>query len=397
VIKKSSLHLFVSRLKGELMFKKVRATKQRTIKKSKIVDALMDEDWGLYIQTYFRTMLNFEIRRTERSKNPFLLVLVSINESLINSLDRNTLEKFRETFDQITRETDIKGWYRENRTIGIVYTDMSSQNRDLILKKVKDGLKKVFGHNIPHNAFIKTYLYPEDLGKETSREAVDSLDALPDHAHLTTSHVVAQTVKRIIDISGSIVGIMLFAPALLIIPLIIKLTSRGPVFFKQKRVGYNGQTFQMLKFRSMHTNNDSSIHKKFMQDFIKNQGAVTSDTKIFKLVRDPRVTWIGRIIRKMSLDELPQFFNVLFGDMSLVGPRPAIPYETEEYDGWHKRRFLGVKPGITGFWQVYGRSTTAFDTMIRMDIHYVRNWTPVMDIKLMLKTPFSLFTAKGAY
>jgi lipopolysaccharide/colanic/teichoic acid biosynthesis glycosyltransferase len=379
------------------MFKKVRATKQRNIQKSQIVDALIDEDWGLYIQNYFRTMLNFEIRRTERSKNPFLLVLVSINESIINSLDRNTLVKFRETFDHITRETDIKGWYRENKTIGIVYTDMSSQNRDLILKKVKEGLKKVFGHSIPHHAFIKTYLYPEDLGKETSREAVDSLDALPDHSHLSTSHVLAQTAKRIIDIAGSIVGIMLFTPALIIIPLIIKLTSRGPVFFTQKRVGLNGQTFKMLKFRSMHTNNDSSIHKKFMQDFIKNQGTVTSDTKIFKLVRDPRVTWIGRIIRKTSLDELPQFFNVLFGDMSLVGPRPAIPYETEEYDGWHKRRFLGVKPGITGFWQVYGRSTTAFDTMIRMDIHYVRNWTPAMDLKLMFKTPFSLFTAKGAY
>jgi lipopolysaccharide/colanic/teichoic acid biosynthesis glycosyltransferase len=379
------------------MFKKVRATKQSKIHKSKIVDALIDEEWWLYIQNYFRTMLNFEIRRTERSKNPFLLVLISINESILNTLDRITLEKFKNTFDRITRETDIKGWYRENKTIGIVYTDMSVQNRDLILKKVKDGLKHVFGHSIPHHAFIKTYLYPEDLGKETIRETVDSLDALPDHTHITTSHVLAQTVKRIIDIAGSIVGIMLFSPAIIIIPLIIKLTSRGPVFFKQKRVGYNGQTFKMLKFRSMCVNNDSSIHKKFMQDFIKNQGTVNADTKIFKMVRDPRVTWIGRIIRKTSLDELPQFFNVLFGDMSLVGPRPAIPYETEEYDAWHKRRFLGVKPGITGFWQVYGRSTTAFDTMVRMDIHYVRNWTPAMDLKLMCKTPFTLFTAKGAY
>jgi len=383
------------------MFMKVRAIKQSKVHTSKIVDTFRDEEWGLYIQNYFRTMLNFEIRRTERSKNPFLLVLISINESILNTLDRITLEKFKKTFDQITRETDIKGWYRENKTIGIVYTDMSVQNRDLILKKVKDGLKHVFGHSIPHHIFITTYLYPEDLGKETTRETVDSLDALPDHTHththITTSHVVAQTAKRFIDIVGSIVGITLFSPAFILIPLIIKLTSRGPVFFKQKRVGYNGQTFKMLKFRSMHTNNDSSIHKKFMQDFIKNQGTVNSNTKIFKIVGDPRVTWIGRIIRKTSLDELPQFFNVLFGDMSLVGPRPAIPYETEEYDAWHKRRFLGVKPGITGFWQVYGRSTAAFDAMVRMDIHYVRNWTPIMDLKLMCKTPFILFTAKGAY
>jgi lipopolysaccharide/colanic/teichoic acid biosynthesis glycosyltransferase len=379
------------------MFKKLRAAKRDTVHKSKIVDALQDEEWGLFIQSYFRTMLNFEIRRTERSKKPFLLVLISINETIINTLDRITLEKFRQTMDKITRETDIKGWYREHKTIGIVYTDISENNRDLILKKVKDGLKSVFGHSIRHNAFIKTFIYPEDLGKEGVRESVDSLDTLPDHTPSTPSQMVAQSAKRAIDIIGSFVGIIIFSPALIIIPIIIKLTSRGPIFFKQNRVGRNGQTFKMLKFRSMYTNNDASLHKQFMKDFIKNQGAVNSETKIFKMVKDPRVTPIGKIIRKTSLDEIPQFFNVLFGNMSLVGPRPAIPYETKEYDAWHKRRFLGVKPGITGFWQVYGRSTTAFDAMIRMDIHYCRNWTPAMDLKLLFKTPFSLFTAKGAY
>jgi lipopolysaccharide/colanic/teichoic acid biosynthesis glycosyltransferase len=189
-----------------------------------------------------------------------------------------------------------------------------------------------------------------------------------------------RVLKRTVDIFGSLVGIILFSPAFILIPLLIKLTSKGPVFFRQKRVGYNGQTFKMLKFRSMVTNNNAALHKQFMKDFIKNQGSVTGETKIFKMVRDPRVTPIGRIIRKTSLDEIPQFLNVLFGNMSLVGPRPAIPYETEEYEAWHKRRFLGVKPGITGFWQVYGRSTTNFDTMIRMDIHYAQNWTPLMDL-----------------
>jgi lipopolysaccharide/colanic/teichoic acid biosynthesis glycosyltransferase len=379
------------------MFKRLRAGKKNNKVPAKIVDALMHEEWGLYIQSYFRTMLNFEIRRTERSKKPFLLVLISINEALINSIDRDSLTKFRDTFDTITRETDIKGWYRENKTIGIIYTDMSVESRDLILKKVKDGLKKVFGHTIPHHAFIKTFLYPEDIGKEDVRDSVDSLDALPHHTNTGTPQLIAHAFKRIIDIVGSIVGILLFSPALIIIPIIIKVTSKGPVFFKQNRVGYNGQTIKMLKFRSMHVNNDSSIHKKFMLDFIKNQGMVNGETKIFKMVNDPRITPIGRLLRKTSLDELPQFFNVLFGNMSLVGPRPAIPYETKEYDAWHKRRFLGVKPGITGFWQVYGRSTTAFDAMIRMDIHYCRNWTPLMDLKLLFITPFTLFTAKGAY
>jgi lipopolysaccharide/colanic/teichoic acid biosynthesis glycosyltransferase len=220
---------------------------------------------------------------------------------------------------------------------------------------------------------------------------------LPDHLPRKASHAIACALKRAVDIIGSTVGIVLFSPIFVLIAMLIKLTSKGPVFFKQNRVGYNGQTFKMLKFRSMAANNSALLHRQFMKDFIKNQGSVTGETKIFKLVRDPRVTSIGRIIRKTSLDEIPQFFNVLFGDMSLVGPRPAIPYETEEYEAWHKRRFLGVKPGITGFWQVYGRSTTNFDTMIRMDIHYVRNWTPMMDLILLFKTPFTLFTSKGAY
>jgi lipopolysaccharide/colanic/teichoic acid biosynthesis glycosyltransferase len=380
------------------MFSKLRAaTKKKSRVPKKIVEALIHEDWGLYIQSYFRTMLNFEIRRTERSKKPFLLVLISINEYFINTIDRNTLAVFRKTIDAITRETDIKGWYRENKTIGIIYTDMAVQNRGLILGKVKEGLKKIFGHDIPRHAFIKTYLYPEDLGKDEPDASVDSLDALPDHTHPDKTELMAQAFKRVCDIAGSISGIILFSPVFILIPLIIKLTSRGPVFFMQNRVGFNGQTFKMLKFRSMFMNNDSSIHKKFMQDFIKNQGTINADTKIFKMVKDPRVTMIGRILRKTSFDELPQFFNVLMGNMSLVGPRPAIPYETQEYDVWHKRRFLGVKPGITGFWQVYGRSTTAFDAMIRMDIHYCRNWSPAMDLKLLFKTPFVLFFAKGAY
>ncbi|MBN2037594.1 MAG: sugar transferase [Chitinispirillaceae bacterium] len=379
------------------MFKKTRAGRQNGIVSIKIVDALTDEEWGLYIQSYFRNMLNFEIRRTERSQKPFLLVLVTINEAIINSIDRKTLERFRETLENMTRETDIKGWYRENKTVGIIYTDMSTQNRQLILRKVKDGLKKIFGHDIPNHAYINTFLYPEDLGKEGTPDSIDALDALPDTTHPSTPTLFAKAVKRAIDITGSIAGCIIFLPFFLLIPILIKCTSKGPVFFAQKRVGYNGKIFYMLKFRSMLVNNDPSLHKKFMQDYIKNQGSANADTKVFKIVNDPRVTPFGRLIRKTSLDELPQFFNVLAGTMSLVGPRPAIPYETEEYDAWHKRRFVHIKPGITGFWQVYGRSITAFDSMVRMDIHYIRTWNLFMDLKLLFKTPVALLTVKGAY
>lgn len=384
------------------MLKLLRSKKKRARVSGKVddgfaVNSLKDEDWDLYIQPYFRNMMNFEIRRAERSKSRFLLVLISIDEVILNTIDRISMEKFREAFDSITRETDIKGWYREKKTIGIIYTDMATNSRDLVLKKVKDCLKKVFGNTIPKKSFINTYFYPEDLGKDIANNTMDCLDSLPEHFTRTASHLMACAFKRTIDIIGSIVGIIIFSPVFILVPIIIKMTSTGPVFFKQKRVGYNGQTFKMLKFRSMSANNNVSIHQQFMKDFIKNQGSVGGETKIFKMVKDPRVTPIGQILRKSSLDEIPQFFNILFGEMSLVGPRPAIHYETEEYQAWHKRRFLGVKPGLTGFWQVYGRSTTNFDTMIRMDIHYARNWTPMMDLVLLCKTPFTLFTAKGAY
>ena len=177
-------------------------------------------------------MLNFEIRRAERSKTRFLLVLISIDEKIINLVDRISLEKFRESFDSITRETDIKGWYRENKTIGIIYTDMSTQSRDLVLKKVKDCLKKVFGNDIPRNSFINTYFYPEDLGKDDVNNALDCLDSLPDHLPRNPSHSIACALKRAVDIIGSVVGIILFSPAFVLIPLIIKLTSKGPVFFR---------------------------------------------------------------------------------------------------------------------------------------------------------------------
>ena len=147
----------------------------------------------------------------------------------------------------------------------------------------------------------------------------------------------------------------------------------------------------------MYVNNDSTIHKEFVTDFIKGKIKETPDGRksIFKIKNDPRVTPIGRILRKTSLDEIPQFINVLLGDMSLVGPRPSIPYEVEQYDLWHHRRVLEVKPGITGLWQVEGRSSLTFDNMVRLDLQYIKKWTFFLDIKLLIKTPFTL--VKGAY
>lgn len=206
--------------------------------------------------------------------------------------------------------------------------------------------------------------------------------------------------KRIIDVTLSAIGLIALAIPFLVIALLIKLTSKGPVFFKQIRIGKDGKPFEFYKFRSMYVNNDDSIHREFTKNLIREskQMTVNSDGKleVKKIVNDPRVTPIGRFLRKTSLDELPQLFNVLKGDMSLVGPRPCMPYEWEEYEEWHRRR-LSVLPGCTGLWQVSGRSAVGFNDMVILDLFYIENMSPLFDLKLILKTfPVMLFS-KGGY
>jgi lipopolysaccharide/colanic/teichoic acid biosynthesis glycosyltransferase len=190
-------------------------------------------------------------------------------------------------------------------------------------------------------------------------------------------------------------AIVLFSPALLLIGGLVKLTSKGPVLFRQRRVGHAGREFTFLKFRSMFVNSDPAIHQEYVRKLISQQ--LTEANGTYKIMNDPRVTLVGRFLRKTSLDELPQFFNVLKGEMSLVGPRPPIPYELEKYSSWHRRRVFEAKPGITGIWQVYGRSRTTFDEMVRMDLRYVREQSLWLDIKLLFKTPLAVMRGKGAY
>jgi lipopolysaccharide/colanic/teichoic acid biosynthesis glycosyltransferase len=169
------------------------------------------------------------------------------------------------------------------------------------------------------------------------------------------------------------------------------------VFFRQVRVGERAKPFTMLKFRTMRVNTDDRIHREYVASLIAAgaQGAATNQG-VFKIANDPRVTPVGRVLRKTSLDELPQFINVLLGSMSLVGPRPPIPYEVEQYKPWHHRRVLDAKPGITGLWQVTGRSRTTFDEMVRLDLRYARTCSFWTDIKILLATPRAVVSGKGA-
>lgn len=220
-----------------------------------------------------------------------------------------------------------------------------------------------------------------------------------DNGHSTVSNFSYQYIKRAIDFVISSIILIAISLPLLCVAIIIKATSKGPVLFIQERVGQYAKLFKFMKFRSMYTNMDDSIHQEYVKKLIQgrndeiNKG--NEDQPMFKMVDDPRITPIGKIIRKLSVDELPQIWNVLRGDMSLVGPRPPIPYEVKEYKDWHYRRITTAKPGITGLWQVCGRNTTTFEEMVRLDIRYVENWSLWLDIKILFKTFKAVFGKEG--
>jgi exopolysaccharide biosynthesis polyprenyl glycosylphosphotransferase len=205
-------------------------------------------------------------------------------------------------------------------------------------------------------------------------------------------------LKRLIDVTLGSIAVLLLSPLFAVVAIVIMLTSPGPVFFKQERIGMGGKRFQLYKFRSMYVNNSSEIHQEFVKQLIAGKTHSSGiETVPYKLTNDPRVTGVGRFLRNTSIDELPQLFNVIKGDMSLVGPRPPIDYEVEAYKVWHRSRVMEARPGITGLWQVLGRSRTTFEGMVRMDLNYIRHWSLWLDVKLLLRTPIAVISRKGAY
>jgi lipopolysaccharide/colanic/teichoic acid biosynthesis glycosyltransferase len=244
------------------------------------------------------------------------------------------------------------------------------------------------------------YTFPESFNDKDEVHSID-LPIYPDLCEEKQDKRGSFVVKRLMDIVGSACALVVLSPVVAALAIAVKATSKGPVFFRQKRVGQRGRSFVFLKFRSMFVANDPSIHRNYVAAFIagKVQSADSTDAagEIYKIIDDPRVTGIGRLMRRLSLDEIPQFWNVLVGEMSLVGPRPPIPYEIDAYDVWHRRRFLEVKPGITGLWQVQGRSKTTFDEMVRLDLRYSKTWSPAVDLKILIQTPKAVFSGEGAY
>jgi exopolysaccharide biosynthesis polyprenyl glycosylphosphotransferase len=201
-------------------------------------------------------------------------------------------------------------------------------------------------------------------------------------------------LKRVFDFFVALIAIILLSPVMLLVALAVKLDSKGPALFHQERIGEAGKPFQVYKFRSMRTDANDAVHRAAIAQFMQGQQIGGEGENKYKLTRDPRITRVGAFIRATSLDELPQLFNVLRGEMSIVGPRPAIRYEVEQYRYRHRYRLL-VKPGITGIWQVYGRSKVDFETLVSMDLHYVTDGTFWLDLKLIVLTFGVVFKRSG--
>jgi exopolysaccharide biosynthesis polyprenyl glycosylphosphotransferase len=356
-------------------------------------------DYTFYTPSHFHNMLRIERKRTERSKKPFLLMLLDI--SGLHSPQRpEYYEIIKPVLISCSRETDIRGWYEQNTIMGTIYTEMASVDEssiEKIFRKLHNKIIDTLDAEWVKKIKISFHVFPEENGNSVINSGLFNIALYPDLSKPTISRQATSSLKKLMDTAGSFAALLVFSPIFLTIAAAVKLTSKGPVFFKQERMGLNGKTFTFLKFRSMYTNSDQNRHKDYIKKFIgegKDNGNVPG---VYKLSNDTRITPIGNFLRKTSLDELPQFINVLKGDMSLVGPRPPIPYECELYDIWHKRRLLSVKPGITGLWQVTGRSSTTFDDMVRLDLKYINEWSLLLDIKLLLKTPWVILTGKGAY
>jgi lipopolysaccharide/colanic/teichoic acid biosynthesis glycosyltransferase len=325
----------------------------------------------------FRRMIAIERKRTERSTEPFLLMLLEAGNRQGSEKSGKVLDNMLSVLPSSIRETDLIGWYKDRTIVGVMFTGLACSDKSSILSVI---LGKV-------SATLRDQLTPDQFNQVLLIQDKEKYPLL--------------RIKQAMDIVGSTLILALCSPLLLIIAVAIKMSSKGPVLFRQQRVGQYGRCFTFLKFRSMHTGNDDTVHKEFAAKLIAGETECElsngSGKRTFKLTNDKRVTRIGKFLRRSSLDELPQLVNVLKGDMSLVGPRPAIPYEVAAYQTWHRRRVLEVKPGITGLWQVTGRSTVKFDEMVRLDLRYATSWSPLLDYKILMRTPLAVLKGSGAY
>ena len=417
------------------------------------LDTLFSELQGWYTYEEFGETLKKEQNRSDRTGLPFAYVQIDLARNgqtpeLENAEMLGFIRHLTDIVEENTRNYDIK-FITRGGVIGILLIDTSMDGAKFFIEKITHTLynyfqdvgKAEFIHNLQD---ITISSYPVNRIKDEVAEnrqdppplvlrklrftngTVNSSNntlfrengmlkfdwqplnitegaATVDASYLWRNICEERAAfsyrfwKRVVDIFGALIGLLLFSPLIILFALLIKTTSRGPLIYSQQRIGQLMQPFTFYKFRTMRPNNDNSIHKQYVQKLIEgngeNQGS--GDEPVYKL-KDPRVTPIGQILRKTSMDEIPQLFNVLKGEMSLVGPRPPIDYEVEKYQSWHLRRIFEAKPGVTGLWQVYGRSKTTFDEMVRLDLQYVENRSILLDLKIILLTFSAIFKTNQA-
>ena len=338
-----------------------------------------------------------ERTRAERSGRKFALMLVDGGHTLAFGKEFVTLRKFTSVLLNSTRKTDVVGWYETNSIAGVLLTEFGDGNAQDALRLVDTRVREELAKELPilaqNRLRISFHVFPEEWNFDDPSFAPDE-KLHPDLPGQSKKGRFARISKRIIDVIGSLCALIALAPIFLAIAAIIKSTSKGPVFFKQQRIGQYGVPFTFLKFRSMYTQARTDLHEEYVKKFITGSADSNENEGLFKLKNDPRITPFGAFLRKTSLDELPQFINVLVGEMSLVGPRPPILYELKSYNQWHLRRVLVARPGITGLWQVNGRSRTRFDEMVRLDLRYAAEQSTWLDLQIIAKTPLAMLTDK---
>lgn len=356
----------------------------------------------------FKRRMSLERKRTERSAKPFLLMLLETGQEI--SGEKN-VEVFTGTVSALlasTRETDAVGWYEDHRTLGVIFTDLLVYEKNSLLSAMLLRVSNILQNNVTLEQFnqisVSFHFFPDNWDRDTRQRPSNPM-LYPDLSQRNKSTRLSSITKRTMDVVGSALLLVMLAPVFLIVAAAIKISSKGPAFYSQQRVGQYGKPFTFLKFRSMYVGNDPRIHQEYVARLIAGHaqrhsadGNGNGDGEgVYKLTNDPRITPLGTFLRRTSLDELPQLVNVLRGEMSLVGPRPAIPYEVAKYQTWHRRRILEVKPGVTGLWQVNGRCRIGFDEMVRLDLRYAKVWSPWFDLKILLRTPRAVFLGEGAH
>lgn len=380
-------------------------------------DSLLDEQKLsniVYPAHLFRARINEEFQRSNRTRKPFLFLKIYAHQFDILGWSRPSAIVNRTwrisvlTVFSHLRFIDVLGYLPDGNGIGIILlnsdlTKLENIRKEMLHKLNDAGLIQAL-RNKPKKPIFKAYLYSglqERENQELSKRIYEFNSmggCFFSLSRLTLSHIwqhphkirYRHFIKRTVDLIGAACGILVLSPVLLFCAIAVKVSDhKGPVIFKQIRVGKNGKEFTMYKFRSMYV--DAEERKKELMDLNETGG------KTFKMKNDPRIYPFGKILRKFSLDELPQLFNILQGSMSIVGPRPPLPIEVAEYEPWHQVR-LSVTPGLTCIWQVSGRSNIPFEGQMRLDNNYIRrNGKIADDIKLILKTFKVVFKGDGAY